>query len=29
MEIRRNSEKSFTEMDEDGDLKNGVRIEMD
>jgi hypothetical protein len=26
---RGNSQKSFTEMDEDGDLKNGIGIEMD
>jgi hypothetical protein len=27
-EIRRNPEKSFTKMDENGDLKNRVGIEM-
>jgi hypothetical protein len=27
--IRRNAKKCFIEMDEDGDLKNGVRVEMD
>jgi hypothetical protein len=28
-EIRWNAKKCFTEMDEDGDLKNGIRVEMD
>jgi hypothetical protein len=28
-EIKRNAKKCFTEMDEDDDLKNGVRVEMD
>jgi hypothetical protein len=27
--IRRNSNECFTKMDEDGDLKNRIRIEMD
>jgi hypothetical protein len=27
-EIRRNAKKCFAEMDEDGDLKNGIRVEM-
>jgi hypothetical protein len=27
--IRWNAKKCFTEMDEDGDLKNGIRVEMD
>jgi hypothetical protein len=27
--IRRNAEKCFAEMDEDYDLKNGIRVEMD
>jgi hypothetical protein len=28
-EIRWNAKKCFTKMDEDGDLKNGIRVEMD
>jgi hypothetical protein len=28
-EIRRNAEKCLTEMDEDDDLKNGIRVEKD
>jgi hypothetical protein len=27
--IRGNSKENFTKMDEDGDLKNRIRIEMD
>jgi hypothetical protein len=27
--IRRNAKKCLAEVDEDGDLKNGVRVEMD
>jgi hypothetical protein len=27
--IQRNAKKCFIEMDEDGDLKNGIGIEMD
>jgi hypothetical protein len=28
-EIMRNSKESFAEMDEDGDLENGIGIKMD
>jgi hypothetical protein len=28
-EIRQNAEKCLTEMDEDDDLKNGIRVEKD
>jgi hypothetical protein len=28
-EIRQNAKKRFTEMDKDGDLKNGIRVEID
>jgi hypothetical protein len=28
-EIGRNAKKCFIEMDKDGDLKNGIRVEMD
>jgi hypothetical protein len=28
-EIRWNANKCFTKMDEDGDLKNGIRVKMD
>jgi hypothetical protein len=28
-EIRRNAKKCFTKMDEDGDLKNRIRVEME
>jgi hypothetical protein len=28
-EIRQNAKKCLTEMDEDGDLKNGIMVEMD
>jgi hypothetical protein len=28
-EIIRNAKKCFTEMDKDGNLKNGIRVEMD
>jgi hypothetical protein len=28
-EIRQNAKKCFAKMDEDGDLKNGIRVEMD
>jgi hypothetical protein len=27
--IRWNAKKCFTEIDKDGDLKNGIRVEMD
>jgi hypothetical protein len=27
--IRRNAKKCLTKMDEDGDLENGIRVEMD